>query len=247
MSCHVRFTASRSLLVLLGCLVISNCSQAPTPSATSMRYRTQVTVGGVLAGGTIDRATWRHITTRAEDAVYLVRNEGCGFTATGSGFAISPTEVVTNNHVVEDAHHLSVESPAGDDVPVRWWEKSETDDLALLHLGAAFDATPLRAATKPATPGDLVAVIGHPLGGRLTIGRGRILTVKHKGAANGILESSTDVLPGNSGGPLLDTDGNFIGVVYALNLETGSALAIPAVRVNAGLMNGSTSKGVPCR
>lgn len=204
--------------------------------------------GGGLAGQSIDADSWNRSVEQVRGDTALVRNMGCGFEATGSAVAISPDELVTNRHVVEGARQLSIETSSGHRVSVQNWTVSETDDLALLRLSEPIFRHPVRLAAGPATPGDLIVVMGYPLGGSLTVGRGRILKVAPDpgGSSPAEIEASVDILPGNSGGPLVDTHGQVIGVVRAIDLEAGSALAIPAARIKALLSGKSTQIGQPC-
>lgn len=95
-------------------------------------------------------------------------------------------------------------------------------------------------------PGDLLVVMGFPLGGPFTTGRGRVVDLRRDGHGGKVIEASVDVLPGTSGGPLLDTKGRLVGIVRAIDLENGSALGIPKDAVEKLLRGEGTFAGQPC-
>ena len=213
-------------------------SEGPTTSRS-------ITVGGGLAGETLPSEQWERIVADVEPITYKVFNQGCSFTATGSAVAIGPTLLVTNRHVVEGARVLEVQAPGSARLGVRSWRTSKADDLALLELSSAIPDAPLDLGTAP-VPGDLVAALGYPLGGDLTAGQGRIVEMDKDGAEAGLLKASMEVLPGNSGGPLIDTRGTLVGVVRAIDLTEGWAIAVPVERVRALLDDKNALNASPC-
>jgi S1-C subfamily serine protease len=140
---------------------------------------------------------------------------------TGSGFVISTSgHVVTNYHVINgcvgDIHgNLSGEQP----IVLRLVSGDETNDLALLQgAGSSFkDVASIRE--KAIHPGDAVTAIGYPYHGLLTsdftVTTGIVSSLSGVMNDTRYLQISAAVQPGNSGGPLLDSDGNVVGVVAA--------------------------------
>jgi len=210
---------------------------APTPD---------ITFGGGLAGETIDESAWEAVTSQAQESTVKVSNQGCTFTASGSGFILTGNTIVTNRHVVRGARSLSVETTAGEVVDVDSWRVSTSRDLAIMTLTAPVATAALPVASEPIEPGGLVAVIGYPLGGPLTVGRGRVIKFRGTDEDGPVMEASTDVLPGNSGGPLLNIQGEVVAVVFGLDLRAGSALAIPVTELPEALNEQSTRPGSPC-
>jgi S1-C subfamily serine protease len=136
----------------------------------------------------------------------------------GTGFVISANgHVVTNNHVVSscvsDIHgNLTGQSA----VTLRTVSTDETNDLALLQAPTSFkDFVSIRATAIH--PGDSVIAIGYPFHGLLTsdftVTTGIVSSLSGIFNDTRYLQISAAVQPGNSGGPLLDTSGNVIGVV----------------------------------
>jgi S1-C subfamily serine protease len=146
--------------------------------------------------------------------------------AAGTGIVLTKTgEVLTNNHVIRGATTIKVIVPStkrtyaadviGYDV---------SDDIALIKLeGATNLATATRADSSKLRIGDLSTAVGNANGGgKLVITRGKVtglnraITVNDDagGTANlaGLIQTSARLVPGDSGGPLLDSKGRVIGV-----------------------------------
>jgi S1-C subfamily serine protease len=126
---------------------------------------------------------------------------------------------VTNQHVVDGCvgdiqGNLSGEAPT----KLRLVSSDETNDLALLQAPSSFkEVATIR--DKPIRPGDAVVAIGYPFHGLLT--SDFTVTTGIVSSLSGILNDtrylqiSAAVQPGNSGGPLLDTGGEVVGMVAA--------------------------------
>lgn len=203
-------------------------------------------VGGILSGGQVRRAEWENTIDAIRPATFQVFNTGCGFTATGSAVAIFADTLVTNRHVVAGARRLAVRNSNGPRVPVIKWTISNVDDLAVLHLADEVAHQTVSLADPP-VPGDLVAALGYPLGGPLTAGQGRVIELTDPGqSGQQSIKASMDVLPGNSGGPLIGTKGELVGLIRAIDLNEGWALAVPADRIEQILDGDDTRTGHPC-
>ncbi|MBO0609654.1 MarP family serine protease [Myceligenerans salitolerans] len=146
----------------------------------------------------------------------------CGKSSTGSGFVVAPDRIVTNAHVVAGVDRPVVELP---DSPAREGRVvyfDPADDLAVVAVdGLSVDALDLAPALSV---GDSAVVQGYPYGGPFTstsagilgVDTARVPDVYGSGAAGREVYSlAAAVRPGNSGGPLLTTDGEVAGVVFA--------------------------------
>lgn len=203
-------------------------------------------VGGVLSGGRVSQAEWESTIDAIRPATFQVFNTGCGFTATGSSVAVAADTLVTNRHVVAGARRLAVQNSYGTRVSVRTWTISTVDDLAVLHLADEVAEQTVSLADPP-VPGDLVAALGYPLGGPLTAGRGRVIELDDQSqSGQRSIKASMDILPGNSGGPLVATTGELVGLIRAIDLNEGWALAVPADRIEQILRGDETRAGHPC-
>ncbi len=139
--------------------------------------------------------------------------------SSGTGFVVAEGRVLTNNHVVAECVRLVVRNAAGARLPGRVAATDRRRDLALVAVPAAVGpALPFRDG--PAVRrGESVVTYGFPLSGLLS--SGPTLTTGDINALAGLRDNpanfqiSAPVQPGNSGGPLLDSQANVIGVVVS--------------------------------
>ena len=173
-------------------------------------------------------------------------NEG----SSGTGFFISPDGIaVTNNHVVTGAAFLQVYVD-GEDEPrnAKILGVSECSDLAVIDVdGDGFEY--LSWYTDDLAVGTDVYAAGFPLGDHeYTLLDGIVSKEKADGesswaSVDTVIEHTSDILPGNSGGPLVSEDGLVIGVNYAGDSE-GQAFAIGYDEVNNVLPQLQTGEDV---
>jgi hypothetical protein len=150
----------------------------------------------------------------------------CGQNQTGTGFVVATDRIVTNAHVVAGVDQPIVEAPNGQSLEGRVVYLDPIDDLAVVAVeGLELDALPLSARLEV---GAQAVIDGYPYGGPFTSGAAQVLAVSTEaipdiyGSARADREVYTlaaVVQPGNSGGPLLATDGTVAGVVFARNAD----------------------------
>jgi S1-C subfamily serine protease len=157
----------------------------------------------------------------AAQAVVKVTSLGCGGLVTGSGFSIGGGYVVTNAHVVSGTSSHHVLTPNGDDLQATVVYFDPARDFALLNVSGLTGSGLGFAAASRGTDG---AVIGYPGGGPEKIEPAVVDgAVEAQGrdiySANSVTRQvyviSGRVRPGNSGGPLVDLEGNVLGIVFA--------------------------------
>jgi putative serine protease PepD len=143
-----------------------------------------------------------------------------GGTATGSGFVISADGyVVTNAHVIDGATRVTATIGDGKALTAKVVGVDQSTDLALLKVTPAAALKPLTLADSSAVQvGDATFAIGNPYGLDRTLTTG-VVSALHRSiqspngyAINGVLQTDAALNPGNSGGPLLDAQGNVVGV-----------------------------------
>ena len=143
-------------------------------------------------------------------------------TGTGSGFIVDKDGgVITNAHVVDYHTWVTVRMVSGSEYRGRVVGKDETIDLAYIKLSATGAFTPVSMGDSDSLQvGADVIAIGFPLGdilqGDPTVTRG-ILSAKR----GDHLQTDAPLNPGNSGGPLIDSDGNVVGVNTSRIEESG--------------------------
>ncbi len=139
--------------------------------------------------------------------------------SSGTGFVVAEGRVLTNNHVTAECSRLVVRNAAGARLSGRVVAADRRRDLALIAVPADVGpALPFR--DSPAVRrGESVVTYGFPLSGLLS--SGPTLTTGDINALAGLRDNpanfqiSAPVQPGNSGGPLLDSQANVIGVVVS--------------------------------
>lgn len=133
-----------------------------------------------------------------------------GKNGVGSGFWISPTTVVTNNHVVDHNPELVVEKS----FPATVLATDSLRDIAILSVpGVIPTPNPLQPAQSIPPLADDVYAIGHPLGRNLTISKGIVSAVTRDDYDDRqYIQTDAAISPGNSGGPVVDRCGRVIGM-----------------------------------
>ena len=143
----------------------------------------------------------------------LAATSPIGPESTGSGWAVSSTQIVTNAHVVAGCSRVAVSGRTAARVQLI----DSKSDLALLAVPSNPSVALLR--TGRLRQGDAVTIVGYPLRGVLASSAN--VTTGNVSALAGIqndsrfIQISAPVQPGNSGGPLLDSSGNVVGVVVS--------------------------------
>jgi Do/DeqQ family serine protease len=159
-------------------------------------------------------------------------------TSLGSGVVVSPDGyILTNNHVVEGATDVKVSFSDKEEYPAKIVGTDKYTDVAVLKIDKTGLTTLPFADSSHAQVGDVVLAIGEPfgLGGTVTMG---IISAKGR-AGLGIerfedfIQTDASINRGNSGGALIDTRGDLVGINTAiLSGETGGnqgiGFAIPA-------------------
>ena len=179
--------------------------------------------------------------------------------AIGSGVIVDPNGyIMTNAHVVEGAQRIRVIMPppptdsvlepqpirAGQILEAKLLGTHKASDLALLKVEASnLPALNLGGETQ-VRQGELVLAIGSPEGMRDSVSMGVVSSVARQpdpDSAMVYIQTDAAMNPGNSGGPLVDVDGNVVGI-NTMMLSTGGGseglgFAIPAVIVNFDYWN----------
>jgi S1-C subfamily serine protease len=170
----------------------------------------------------------RAVAAAAAETVKVV-SVGCGGLEEGSGFPVAAGMILTNAHVVAGGHDQQVEVPGrSGSLPAEVVFFDPQRDIALLRV-PGLNLAPLTISTtgNRATQG---AVIGYPEGGveQVVPGaiRGELDAVGRDIYSTSIVSREifvlqATVIPGNSGGPFVNLQGQVLGVVFAKSLVTG--------------------------
>ncbi len=156
----------------------------------------------------------------------------------GTGFFIDNKHVVTANHVVQDATELVVVTPDGDEYEGELLGRDPEFDAALIRVEGArsVKSVKLGDSDKLKVGGQMVIAIGYPLGllGEPTVTLGVISAIGRSirtpmGVLEGLIQTDAAINPGNSGGPLLNLDGEVVGMNTAIiaGAQGGIGFAVP--------------------
>lgn len=155
--------------------------------------------------------------------------------AQGSGFIIDTSgDILTNNHVVDGATNVQVMFNDGKTVTATVLGTDPADDLAIVKVDASdvSGVVPLTLSTSTVSPGQLAIALGSPYGltNSITVGVISGLNRSVSGSSlTGMIQTDANIQPGNSGGPLLNSSGEVVGINTAFEGQgTGIGFAIPS-------------------
>jgi serine protease Do len=150
----------------------------------------------------------------------------------GSGFAISSDGlIVTNNHVVEHADEVLVKLSSGEhQYKAKVLGTDPKTDLALVKIEPQGKIAALKLGDSGnLRVGDWVMAIGNPFGLEQTVTAG-IVSAKGRvigqGPYDDFIQTDASINPGNSGGPLLNVNGEVVGINSAIFSESGGNMGI---------------------
>jgi S1-C subfamily serine protease len=182
----------------------------------------------------------------------VVSKSDCA-TEAGSAWPVAPDYLVTNAHVVAGGRTVTVQTPAasgGRDAAATVVLFDPEVDVAILHVPGS-GLTPLHLAVEDPARGAAGAVIGYPGGGpEKTVPaavRGTENAQGHDIYGQGLVTRRIEVLqasviPGNSGGPVVDREGTVIGLVFAAStLDNGEGYALTPSQISADITRGVSS------
>ena len=207
-------------------------STAGTAAPTTATATAAVTEGDSLAP----------VAAQVAPSIVTVLIDSAEQSGLGSGVVLSADGLIlTNNHVISSGGTVSVRLSDGRTVPARVVAADSTHDLALVQATGVSGLSPATFATDDSVAvGDTVLAFGAPLGLEGTVTSGIVSALDREVGTGteqltGLLQTDAAINEGNSGGALVDTAGNVVGINVAIATagdqstgNVGVGFAIPA-------------------
>jgi len=185
-----------------------------------------------------------------------VVGQGSGFVfSVDDGLVKDTTYLLTNNHVVENADKITVTFPDGREFDAKVTGRDPKSDVAVVEIATA-DIPALRMAdSSELVVGEWVVAIGNPFGLSHTLTVGVVSAKGRTGIGindyEDFIQTDAAINPGNSGGPLVNLDGEVVGINTAIFSRSGGNMgigfAIPSTLAKSIaeqlIENGSVTRG----
>ncbi len=149
----------------------------------------------------------------------------------GSGVIVSPSGyILTNHHVIETADEVEVALIDGRKAKAKLIGSDPETDLAVLKINLKNVPAMVFGQSQHVKVGDVVLALGNPFGVGQSVTMGIVSALSRSGVGintfEDFIQTDAAVNPGNSGGALVDTSGNLIGINTAIYSRSGGSLGI---------------------
>jgi len=186
-----------------------------------------VTAPGLTSAESLSSSFKEAAAAVAQSVVHIMvdqRGQGTGFVVRDDGF------IVTNNHVVADADEVTVRLAGGREYNAVVIGTDPETDLAVIRIEAP-DLSPARLGDSSALEvGEWVIAVGSPFGLEQTVTAGIVSATGRRGMGlatfENFIQTDAAINPGNSGGPLVNLDGEVVGMNTAITTRTGGSAGI---------------------
>ena len=177
--------------------------------------------------------TAKQVYSSSQDSVFLVYlNDSSGSpSALGSAFLVAPRLLITNAHVAGAGSPVLAVGPAR--IPLKVLRTDDKNDLAILSVDVDLTSKPLPLASGGLAPGEHIFAFGNPEGLEKTISQGIVSALRKRGDRD-LIQITSPISHGSSGGPILNAKGEVVGVAVGM-MEDGQNLnfAVPVAYVRS--------------
>jgi len=250
----------RGLLVAVAALTLAGGAGSGAAAAALVAHAAPA----AAASGTATTVQSTSLTSTTAESIYkqvsagvvtITSNVGNG-QAIGSGIVLDTSgDILTNAHVIAGARQMQVTLSNGQTVAATLIGSNSAADLAVIRISApASSLHPVTLGNSDSVQiGDLVYAIGSPFGLSGSFTEGIVSNLNQGGSASngaslsGLIQTDAAINPGNSGGPLVNAQGQVIGINNSIespvdgNVGVGFAIPINQVKqLLSSLEGGST-------
>ncbi|OGI21628.1 MAG: hypothetical protein A2287_08700 [Candidatus Melainabacteria bacterium RIFOXYA12_FULL_32_12] len=222
---------------------IANIAEIMEPSVVSIETENEEVVEFDFKGLPFNEEFFEKffgVTPKAVPKKRKVTGDASGTVISSDGF------ILTNYHVIEDAKTIKVTTEDDKEYTAKVVGKDKFSDIAVIKIDAK-GLKPAKLGNSVATrPGDWVIAIGSPLGFSNTVTLGIISAVSREVPISNVdfIQTDAAINPGNSGGPLVNINGEVVGINTAIvGRAQGIGFAIPinvAREISSQLIAGKT-------
>src|SRR5438094_235042 len=245
----------RGLLAAVAALTVAGGAGSGGLAATLVDHNSQATTAATTANSTSSTATSTQASSTAETVykqvspgvvtITAVVNSGRGAgQATGSGIVLDTNgNILTNAHVIAGAQQIQVTFSDGRTVNATLVGSNTSADLAVIRVSvAASTLHPVTLGNSDSVQvGDSVYAIGSPFGLSGSLSQGIISNLKQSGRTSdggnlsGLIQTDAAINPGNSGGPLVNAQGEVIGINTSIESPVDGNVGVGfAIPINQG-------------
>jgi S1-C subfamily serine protease len=216
-----------AIAIVLGVVAVARSGQDPAKPVNIAQTVSSEVAQGIAAAQKATPPAGETVYRAIQPSVVLINaTHGTGASAdtdSGAGVVINANgQILTARHVIDGADSIQVTFPDGTNSTATVVSEEASDDIAVI----APDTPP--SVIVPAVMGgrlqigDVVYALGHPLGltdslsSGVVSGLNRTVPISDQLTLDGLIQFDAAVNPGNSGGPLLNSAGQVVGIVTAL-------------------------------
>ena len=208
-------------------------------SASELRETAIVKAVARVKGSVVNLRGEKTVSNEANQRALGLAESGRRISGMGSGVVIDPRGyVLTNFHVVDGVRRIRATLADGKTHTAKLIAHDDVADLAIVKISSAPDLPVIDiGVSSDLMLAEKVIAVGNPFGYEHTVTQGiisalrRTVQVTDTLVYENLIQTDASINPGNSGGPLLNVDGNVIGIVVAVRAGAqGIAFAIPIDR-----------------